>query len=156
MTRSFRRAGLSLVALTAFALVVLPARDLRSQDDKQGDKPSPIEGAWKLVERKNGEAQDYQKLPEGVEMIKYITGGRFVWTMVKEGRILGAAGGKYKVDKDRYTDTVEYIEGEGNASIVGRTFDFTGKVDGRKWHQVGVIKFNDQDLKIDEKYERCE
>ena len=156
MTRSFRRAGLSLAALTAFALVVIPARDLRSQDDKQGDKPSPIEGAWKLVERKNGEAQDYQKLPEGVEMIKYITGGRFVWTIVKEGRILGAAGGKYKVDKDRYAESIEYIEGEGNASIVGRTFDFTGKVDGRKWHQVGVIKFNDQDLKIDEKYERCE
>lgn len=156
MTRTFRRAGLSLVALTAFALVVLSARDLRSQDDKQGDKPSPIEGAWKLVERKNGEAQDYQKLPEGVEMIKYITGGRFVWTIVKEGRILGAAGGKYKVDKDRYAESIEYIEGEGNASLVGRTFDFTGKVNGRKLHQVGVIKFNDQDLKIDEKYERCE
>jgi hypothetical protein len=144
------------VALTAFALVALPARDLRSQDDKQGDKPSPIEGAWRLVERKNGEAQDYQKLPEGVEMIKYITGGRFVWTIVKEGRILGAAGGKYKVDKDRYAESIEYIEGEGNASLVGRTFDFTGKVDGRKLHQVGVMKFNDQDLKIDEKYERCE
>src|SRR4051812_14922274 len=59
MTRTVRMAGLSLVALTAFALTVLPARDVRSQDEKLGDKPSPIEGAWKSVEQKNGEAQAY-------------------------------------------------------------------------------------------------
>jgi hypothetical protein len=151
MTRAFRTRKLSLMALTALALTVLPARDVRSQDDK----PSPIEGAWKLAESKNGEAQGYQKPPEGTEMIKFITGGRFVWTVVKDGRILGAAGGKYTVDKDRYAESIEYVHGEANASLVGKTFDFTGKVVGKTWHQVGVIKFNDQDLKIDEKWERC-
>jgi len=155
MTRPFRTAGLSLLALTAFALTVLPARAFRSQDDKPGDKPSPIDGAWKLVESKNGDATEYQKAPEGTEMIKYVTGGRFVWTVVREGRILAAAGGKYKVDKDKYTESIEYTHGEGQTSLVGKTVDFTWKVDGNTWLHVGVIKINDQDVKIDEKWERC-
>jgi len=148
-------AGLSLVALTAFALTVLPARDVRSQDEKRGDKPSPIEGAWTMVEQKNGEAQAYQKLPEGTEQIKYVTGGRFVWTVVREGRILAAAGGTYTVDKDKYVESITYIHGEGQAELVGKTFDFTWKVDGNTWHHVGTIKVGDQDFKIDEKWERC-
>jgi len=151
MTRTFRTAGFGLVALIAFALTVLPARAFRSPDDK----PGPVDGAWSLVESKNGDAKEYQKLPEGTEEIKYVTGGRFVWTVVKEGRILAAAGGKYKVDKDKYTETIEYTHGEGQASLVGKTVDFTWKVDGNTWLHVGVIKVNDQDFKIDEKWERC-
>jgi len=155
MTRTFRTAALGLVAVTAFALTVLPAVAVRSQDDKPGDKPSPVDGAWKLVESKNGDATEYQKAPEGTEMIKYVTGGRFVWTVVREGRIQAAAGGKYKVDKDKYTESIEYTHGEGQAPPVGKTFDFTWKVDGNTWLHVGVIKVNDQELKIDERWERC-
>jgi hypothetical protein len=155
MARTFRTAGLGLMALSAFALTVLPARNVRSQDDKQGGTPSPIEGAWKLVESKNGDAQDYQKPPEGTEMIKYVTGGRFVWTVVREARIIAAAGGKYTVAKNKYTESIEYVHGEGQASLVGKTFDFTWKVDGTTWLHVGTIKVDDRDLKIDEKWERC-
>jgi hypothetical protein len=155
MTPTLRTLGLSLAALTAFALAILPARDLRSQDDKQGDKPNPIEGAWRMVEQKNGDLQDYQAPPDGIEAIKYVTGGRFVWTHVKDGRILDAAGGKYKVDKDKYAESIEYFHGEGQTSLMGKTFDFTWKVDGNTSHLVGVIKVNDQDFKIDEKWERC-
>jgi hypothetical protein len=144
-----------MIALTAFALTVLPARNVRSQDDKGGEKPCPIEGAWKLIEQKNGEATEYQKLAEGTEEIKYVTGGRFIWTVVKEGRILSAAGGKYTVDKDKYTESIEYIHGEGQASLVGKTFDFTWKIDGSTWLHVGSIKVDGQELKIDEKWERC-
>jgi len=155
MTRTFRTSGLSLVALTAFALTILLVRDVRSQDDKPGDKPSPIDGAWKLVESKNGDAQDYQKPLEGTEMIKYVTGGRFVWTIVNDHKIVGAAGGKYKVDKDKYSESIEYTHGDGNAPLAGKAFDFTWKVDGNTWLHAGVIKVNDQDVKIDEKWERC-
>ena len=155
MTRTLRTAGLSLVALTAFALTGLPARNARSQDDKASVKPSPLDGAWKLVEAKRGEGQDYTKPPEGTEMIKYVTGGRFVWTVVQDGRVSAAAGGKYTVDKDKFTESIEYVHGEGQASLVGKSFDFTWKVDGNTWLHVGTIKVNDQEIKIDEKYERC-
>src|SRR3954470_14694316 len=109
MTRTVRTAGHSLITLAAMALIVLPAREVRSQ----GDKASPLEGAWKQVEQKNGEAQEYQKLPEGIEMINLVTGGRFVWTVTSQGRVASMAGGKYRVDGDKYSESIEFISGQG-------------------------------------------
>ena len=63
----------------------------RSLSDEPSVKPSSIEGAWKLVARRGSDKQDYQPLPAGVEMIKYMTAGRYVWTIVKDGRIIAAA-----------------------------------------------------------------
>ena len=40
-------------------------------------------------------------------------------------------------------------------SLVGKTFDFTWKVDGNTWLHVGKITVDNQELKIDEKWERC-
>ena len=150
MTRTSRMAGFGLAALSAF-LVSVPL--VRAQDVK----PSPLDGAWTLVEQKNGTSQTYEKLPEGVEMTKFVTGGRFVWVIAQGGKVLSAAGGKCTVDKDKskYSEIIEYALGEGNASLVGKTFDFTWKVDGNTWLHVGSIKVNNQDVKIDEKWERC-
>ena len=117
--------------------------------------PCPLDGAWKLNEQKNGDATDYQKQAEGTEMIKYVTGGRFVWTVVQGGKIVAAAGGKYKVDKDKYSESIDYVYGEGQESLIGKTFDFTWKMDGKTWLHVGAVKVNNQDIKIDEKWERC-
>jgi hypothetical protein len=151
MSRTVRTSGLVLVALAT-----LTARAVRSDDAPAARKPNPIEGAWKHVEQKNGDAQDYSKLPEGVEMINCVTGGRFIWTIAQGGKVLAAVGGKYKIDKDKYTEIIEYAYGQGVPdSFVGSSFEFTGKVDGDTWHKVGTIKVNGQDYKIDEKWERC-
>ena len=155
MTRSMPVAGLSLIAATAMAFALFPARAVHSQDEKKAEKSWPVEGAWKLVETKNGDAQEYSKLPEGFEQTKFVTGGRFIWIVVQNGEIASAAGGKYTVDKDKYTESLEYSHGEGQKSLVGKSFDFTWKVEGNSWHHVGTIKIGDQDLKIDEKWERC-
>jgi hypothetical protein len=151
MMRSLRTAPLSLFAIGAIGLLWLMARDVRSQDNQ----PNPLEGAWKMIAQKNGEAPDYQKLPDGTQEIKYVTGGRFVWMVIQDHRITSAAGGKYTVDKDKYTESIEFTHGEGEASMVGKTFDFTWKLDGGIWLHIGTIKANDQDLKIDEKWEKC-
>jgi hypothetical protein len=155
MTQTHRKAVRGLMGLAAFALIVGAASYSRSDDAKSAEKPSPLDGAWKQVGQKNGEAQEYQKLPEGVEMINHVTGGRFAWTIVQNNRIVTAAGGKYKVDKDKFTESIEFVLGDGVESFVGKTFEFTWKLDGDTWHKVGTIKVNDQDYKIDEKWERC-
>lgn len=137
--------------MTATALTIALARDVRCQEAAA----APIEGAWKLVEQKNGDSPDYQKLAEGMQMIKFVTGGRFIWKVSQGGKIVAAMGGKYTVDKDKYSETIEYALGEGQEALVGKTFDFTWKLDGKTWLHVGTIKVNDQDVKIDEKWERC-
>jgi hypothetical protein len=146
MTRTFHAAGLGLVALITFALTILPVRNVRSQGEQQGGKPSPLEGAWKVIE---------PKLPEGLEQIKFVTGGRFVWVAVQDGRIQSALGGKYTVDQEKYTESIEYSHGEFQRAFVGKTGDFTWKIDDNIWLLAGTVKLDDRDIKINEKWERC-
>jgi hypothetical protein len=151
MTPHFGTARLSLALVTASVLIVLSSRDARSQEAQ----PSPLEGAWRVVESKNGDAADYQKPPEGSEMIKFVANGRFIWTVSQGGKIVAGAAGKYKIDKDKYFETIESTLGDGQETLAGKTFEFTWKLDGKTWLHVGTVKVNDQDFKIDEKWERC-
>ena len=96
------------------------------------------------------------KPPDGTVMTDCIVGGRFIWTVVQNGKVTAVAGGRYKVDKDKFTEIIEYVSGDGvPESFVGKSFEFTVKVDGDKMTKVGTIQVNGQDYKIDEKWERC-
>ena len=71
-------------------------------------------------------------------------------------RLTGVAGGRYKAEKDKFTEIIEYVSGEGvPESFVGNSFEFTIKIDGDTMTKVGTIQVNGQDFKIDEKWERC-
>jgi hypothetical protein len=145
MTRTIRMAGIGLMALSALALTA-----------RADDKAKSVEGAWRQVEQKNGDAQEYQKLPGDTVMTDCIVGGRFIWTIVQNGKVVGVAGGRYKAEKDKFTEIIEYVSGQGIPdSFVGSSFEFTVKVDGDTFTKVGTIQVNGQDFKIDEKWERC-
>jgi len=135
---------------TAICLMAL------SVSARADEKKSSVEGAWKQIEQNNGNATEFQKLPEGVEMIDHIVGGRFVWTIVKDGKVHGSAGGRYKSEGDKFTEVIEYVGGPGAPeSFSGSTFEFTVKVEGDVMTKVGTIQVGGQDYKIDEKWERC-
>jgi hypothetical protein len=145
MTNTIRMAVIGLLA--SFALGMTAGAD---------DKAKSIEGAWKQVEQKNGPAEEYSKLPEGTVMTDLVVGGRFIWTIVQNGKVTAVCGGRYKVDKDKFTEIIEYVSGEGvPESFVGSSFDFTVKFDGDSMTKVGTIQVGGQDFKIDEKWERC-
>jgi hypothetical protein len=145
MTRTIRMAAIGLMALSALALTA-----------RADDKLMSVEGAWKQVEQKNGNAQEFQKLPDGMVMIDCVAGGRFIWTMVQNGKVVGVCGGRYKSERDKFTEIIEYVSGEGvPESFVGSSFEFTVKIDGDKMTKVGTIQVGGQDYKIDEKWERC-
>jgi hypothetical protein len=157
MTNTFRTTGRHLLALTAIAFTSLLIRDVRSADDKAAPGPNRIEGAWKHIEQKNGAATEYQKLPEGQEFINCVAGGRFICAGTKDGKLLSAMGGKFKIDKDKYSEIIEWVYGDMfPESFKGSTFNFTAKLDGNTWHKVGTVQLNGQDLKIDEKWQRCQ
>jgi hypothetical protein len=146
MTRTIRMAVIGLMASLAIGMTAVA-----------DDKAKSVEGAWKQVEQKNGPAQEYQRIPDGTVMTDCIVGGRFIWTIVQKGKVVGVAGGRYKTDKDKFTETIEYVSGDGvPESFVGSSFDFTVKIDGDKMTKVGTIQVGGQDYKIDEKWERCE
>ena len=145
MTYTIRIAVTALVVSSAFAATAVA-----------DDKANSVEGAWREVEQKNGDAQEYVKPPDGTVMTDLIVGGRFIWTIVTNGKVVGVAGGRYKTDKDKFSEIIEYVSGDGiPESFVGSTFEFTVKVDGEKMTKVGTIQVGGQDFKIDEKWERC-
>ena len=54
MTHTVRIAVIGLFASSALAMTAFA-----------DDKANSVEGAWTQVEQKNGNAQEYQKLPDG-------------------------------------------------------------------------------------------
>jgi hypothetical protein len=143
----------SVIRTAGIGFVLVAAVNLAAHAD---DKAKPVEGAWRQVEHKNGDAHEYTKTPDGTEIIELIVGGRFVWTVVQNGKVVSIAGGRYQSEKDKFTEIIEYVSGEAfPESFVGSKFEFTMKVDGDTLSKVGTIKLNARDFKIDEKSERC-
>ena len=61
-----------------------------SQDQKSEKKAvaakSQLDGAWRLLSSKDSATGESHKLPDGIEMTKLVVGGRFVWTVVQDGK----------------------------------------------------------------------
>jgi hypothetical protein len=145
MSRTLRMAGIGLVALVALTLTA-----------RSDEKPGSIEGAWKEVEARNGDAQEYEKPSGGMVVTDLIVGSRFALTMTQDGKVVGLIGGRYKIEGDKFTEIIEFVSGEGiPESFVGSSFEFRVKIDGDKFTKVGTIKVGGRDFKIDEKWERC-
>ena len=102
MIHTIRLSVIGLMASSAFAMTGFAE-----------DKANSVEGAWRLVEQKNGEAQEYQKHLDGTVMTDCIVGWRFIWTIVQNGKVVGVCGGRYKADKDKFTEIIESVSGKG-------------------------------------------
>lgn len=143
-------AGLAVALVGFFGLWV---HEARTQDTPPG--ASKLEGAWRLISSKNGEAAEQTKTPEGVEQVKLVIGGRFIWTVVQDGKLVAGAGGTYTVKGDTFTEHVAFVSSENVEVLRGKDFSFTWKIEDGKWHHTGTLKLGDSDVKIDEIYERC-
>jgi hypothetical protein len=101
--------------------------------------PSPASavGTWKLVTAKaNGKAVD---VPAGTTVLKHVTPTDFVFVYyTTQGLITVAGGGRYTYDGTRYAESVEYGVGEGMAPYIGKTQQFTLRIEGARWYQSGT------------------
>jgi len=101
--------------------------------------PSPASavGTWKLVSAKaNGKAVD---IPAGTTVLKHVTPTDFVFVYyTTQGLITVAGGGRYTYTGTRYAESVEYGVGEGMAPYIGKTQQFTLRIEGGRWYQSGT------------------
>jgi hypothetical protein len=101
--------------------------------------PSPASavGTWKLVSAKaNGKAVD---VPAGTTVLKHVTPTDFVFVYyTTQGLITVAGGGRYTYAGTRYAESVEYGVGEGMAPYIGKTQQFTLRIEGGRWYQSGT------------------
>jgi hypothetical protein len=158
MSRLYGPVRLSLVVLVVSCLG-LGLWETKGQDkDKEpaAKAKAPMEGAWNQASQIDAETGKSVTLPDGVKMTKIITGGRWNWTVVTEGRIVAAAGGTYTLKDDVFTENVMFIAGDTLKHLVGKSFAYPVKIEDGKWHLQGTFKLDEGDMVIDEIWERCE
>ena len=94
-----------------------------------------------------------REMPPGVEMIKLLVGGQYAWTVVRDGKAVSGAGGKYTVDDETYSETMVYSVGSNMLAMVGSTFPFTWKIENGKWHHKGTLKLGAAKQEVNEVWE---
>jgi hypothetical protein len=87
-------------------------------------------------------------------MTKLVAGGRYAWTIVQNGRLLGGMGGSYSTDEGTYTETVMYAVGDNDRLLIGKSFKFTWTIDGGKWHHKATLEIGNARQEINEVWER--
>ena len=133
--------------------VVILVVPLRADEQVEGKAPAcPIQGTWRLVAGKYGDATEFQKVPPEETMFKFVTDTHFTWVRFhsETKEIFHAAGGRCTVDGDKYTELIEFGLGEV-MNLKGEKQTFTWKVEGDKWHHSGTLS---NGAKIEEIFER--
>ncbi|HAK96018.1 MAG TPA: hypothetical protein DCM87_13760 [Planctomycetes bacterium] len=98
-----------------------------------------LDGAWRLVAFKSGDAAELTTASKGIEHVKFVAGGRFIWTNVKDGRITSACAGTCEVLADRYAECPESVSLASDKWLVGKKLSFQWKLEGDTWCHRGVI-----------------
>ena len=127
----------------------------RKSDKPKRERGSPLEGAWRLVSSKDPRSGAIRPLPPGIEMTKLVVGGRYAWTVSRDGKAIGGAGGEYQVDENTYTEAVRYSIGANSQLLVSKNFTFSWKIKDGHWHHMGTLAIDKLKQEIDEVWERC-
>ncbi len=156
MSRVYGPVRLSLVVLAGSCLG-LGFWEVQGQDKEPAAKAkAPMEGAWNQVSQIDAATSKAVTPPDGVKMTKLVSGGRWIWTIVIDGRIVAAAGGNYTFKDDVFTENVTFVASDSHKHLVGKSFAYPLKIEDGKWHLQGTFKLDEGEMVIDEIWERCE
>jgi hypothetical protein len=115
-----------------------------------------LDGAWRLVSYTSGEAKESRNVPEGLEYVKLITGGRFVSTLVNQGKVVQSVGGRCAVENEWYYEKVAFVFDKQDEWMVGMPAAFKWKVEGNRWSHKGVIRGEKAEAHVSEVWERLD
>lgn len=112
-----------------------------------GSTADKIEGHWELVSG--------QTLPPGWKEIKVISGGHFVWVIYDAQKKNKAytGGGTYKIDRDHYTEHLDFMTVPGADALIDKDQPFTMKLDGNSLVITGTLSDGE---KLSETWKRAE
>lgn len=149
---------LSLLLL-AGALFLVPAQSGHNPDPKASMRGN-LEGTWRLVSYKYGQAQQFTNLPKDQQTrLKFITATHFIWVDLdpKTKQMLTAAGGRCSLADAVYKETIEFGLGKVAKDLRVKEQTFTVKVEGDTYHQSGTLVFggaHPETMKLEEVWER--
>lgn len=102
-----------------------------------GTADHPLQGNWELVSarytRANGESTEV-RAPQ-LRSLKVIGPSRFAFITVREdGSLVRSAGGRYRVEGNRYIETIDYT----SASHMRGDYIFDWRIEGDLWYHTGT------------------
>lgn len=103
------------------------------------DGKSPLAGNWRIIRRDENPMN-----PGARKTIKLLSGKRFQWAAINTatGEFFGTGGGNYTFENGKYTENIEFFSRD--ASRVGMSLSFDGKVEGKQWHHSGLSSRGDK------------
>jgi hypothetical protein len=147
--RPFMAASLLAVILVASVVTIrLRADDAKKPADEA--KPSQlakdIVGGWALA----GTPEKPEDPPAKGGRIKFFSGKNWCITQADpaDGKVIFHHGGTYTLDGDKMAETIEYAN-ENTLNLLGKTHNFTIKVEGDTYTQIG------QDNEFTERWKRA-
>jgi len=144
-----------LVCLGGVAtLLAILAPALWAEDPVPNDQlAAKLVGTWKLVSFKaDGVESD---LPKRLTVLKHITPTHMTWIRIQPdtGEVVTMAGGTWKIEGDKFSDTPSYASGDAGKIVKGGTHTFTCKIVGNRWYHNGALATG---LKLEEVWELVE
>lgn len=144
----------ALVLSLAVICIVLTAVSYRSDDSPAASK---ITGSWRLVKGKYGKGEMKEYSEKGETAVKVFSGSR--WSIAffnyEKKTYDGAGGGTYKLEGEKYIETIEYFSWD--LTSVGQTGVFTMKIENGMLHQYGTFEYNgDKAYVVDEWYQKID
>ncbi len=135
----------------------VPAREGPESEPRPpvADAAAPgLDGAWRLVSYKPADADEARKVPEGLQMTKLVTGGRFVSVLAKDGKVVQLTGGRCAVEGERYYERAAFVLDGQDEWMVSAPGAFRWRLEGDRWYHEGVIRGRKQEARISEVWER--
>jgi len=143
MKRPLIALRIAMIAL-GFALAGAP---VAAHDDDLG-RSSPagsLEGTWRLVT---------PRLEPGHTEFKVVSGGRFTWYVVAEGRMVRGAEGRATLDGETYRERIDSVISDDYGWMVGAEGRFRAELDGARWRHRGTVEHGAHRIDVDEVWER--
>jgi hypothetical protein len=125
---------LSLMVISAVLVAV------GNRTEESAPEAIKIIGSWKLVKARYGDGK-MEEMKDGETAVKIFSATRWAAAFYNNSKKTydGAGGGTYKLEGDKYTETIEYFSWD-NASA-GQTVVFTMKIENGMLHQYGTLEY---------------
>ena len=111
-----------------------------------------LEGVWKMTFGKIIYPDTVVEVTDSPK-VKILVGGRFSHGNQETDSTLTAGGGTYEYDGQTYTENIEYFT---IPSLVGQSVKFDIILEDGKWSLSGILSVDDEDIKLEEVWERVE
>ncbi|GAB4422470.1 MAG: hypothetical protein OHK0039_38540 [Bacteroidia bacterium] len=104
---------------------------------------TPLSGAWRIRARANAQGEMQAMNPGPRKTIKILSGTRFQWAAMNPDtrQFSGTGGGTYTFVDGKYTEQIEFFSRD--ASRVGMSLSFDGRVEGDDWYHSGLSSKGD-------------